>query len=845
LILAAVYTYPLAFNLSSHVPGTPGLLDALSDSALQTWYPWWVRKALTSTESVLHSDWIFYPVGMEMTMQPAMFLHGLATVPLFWMDISTANNIVILASFALSGLSACLLGFYLFRSFPGAILCGFVFAFCPYKIHHIEGHYHLMATETIPLVALSLIRLYDRPTRRNLIWSGIWLGATVYTDYYYFAYSLLLVGLIAIYKLKTSDEPLQILRHTVTSGVLAFLVASPLLIPALSSAIQSDYGLAVGHSSHKADLLSPFVPSARQWIAGPVLPLIERFIDTESVHGIEHSIYAGWAILLLCLGSLRLWTRSSNARLFLIGAVIFFVMALGPELGINGHQAFGTSQWGVPLPSWLLMHLPFFEGARAPSRIVVVGMLCLAVCSGFAMTALLEKRRTFRVRTEIWAAAVFLFTGLEYTIPIGLSKIPDVEVLKEIATDREPGILAHVPLSYFKSALPQAYHGRKLLTVNLGRVDPDISQYYWRHEALQFLSLPHVTTRLPDRHEASYLIDLLGIRYIMFDRKAYESKRSEQVRTLLRNTYGLQEIHSDETSVVFRSPNPIKQSNELLLEMSDERADMNLAYGWSNREGFGSDTVAWMMKPSAILAVPPIAEGAYRLDLSLMVLTQQKRNLRIRIADHEPETLTIHPGMNALSIEIATQVLSDQGTNLITFEPEPFAGLPHTTGHNGRPSAETSLVVESGGYYTPDYGRSKVTVRKEEISNDKRGWFFVVIDPVSGDIETRLFRGLDPANTVENLRAYINELPERTPIAIARRTLGHIGGGTVGQAFEALGFASSFNPNPFNSFAAIVERNGKPPLYSTGAALATVAIGDQSPTTEVAIGLVSIKLTAR
>lgn len=57
LILAVLYTYPLAFNLSTHIPDKHAVVDLRSDSALQTWYPWWVRKALLSTEeSVLHSN---------------------------------------------------------------------------------------------------------------------------------------------------------------------------------------------------------------------------------------------------------------------------------------------------------------------------------------------------------------------------------------------------------------------------------------------------------------------------------------------------------------------------------------------------------------------------------------------------------------------------------------------------------------------------------------------------------------------------------------------------------------------------------------------------------------------
>lgn len=218
--LAVVYTFPLGLNLSTHVPDRDPVLSVNSDAAAQTWYSWWVQKSLLNPdESILHSDWVFYPHGMEMTMQPAMLLHGAMTLPLAWLDITTANNIVILLSFALSGLAAFLLGMYLFDSIPAALFCGFIYAFCPFKFQHLEGHYQLMATETLPLVALSLVRLFDLPSKRHLMWAGIWLGVTVYTDYYFFAYALLMVGMIVIYRILFSPRRLLTLRHAVNIGL--------------------------------------------------------------------------------------------------------------------------------------------------------------------------------------------------------------------------------------------------------------------------------------------------------------------------------------------------------------------------------------------------------------------------------------------------------------------------------------------------------------------------------------------------------------------------------------------------------------------------------------------------
>ena len=131
-VLGCVYTYPLVLRISTHIPDLSEIVDEFQDPALASWLPWWAQTALLhSDRDLLHCDWVYYPHGMEMTMQPAMILHGIMTIPFTGLDFTTANNIVILISFALSGLSAFLLGYYVLRNWPGALLCGFVYSFCP------------------------------------------------------------------------------------------------------------------------------------------------------------------------------------------------------------------------------------------------------------------------------------------------------------------------------------------------------------------------------------------------------------------------------------------------------------------------------------------------------------------------------------------------------------------------------------------------------------------------------------------------------------------------------------------------------------------------------------------
>ncbi|MDA0336454.1 MAG: hypothetical protein O2782_14920, partial [bacterium] len=388
--LAVLYTHPLLLDVSTHVPGITNIVDTFSDASLQSWYPWRGRTALLgSIEGLLHSSWVFFPVGMSMTMQPSMFLHGLLTVPLAWLSFTTANNIVILLSFCLSGFTAFLLAMYVLRSVPAALLAGFVFAFCPYKFQHLTGHYHLMATETLPMVALSLLRLHDRPCIRRALWAAFWLSLTILTSYYYFAFALLVVGGFTVFR-AVGEHSMRPVKWGAIVGVMAFVGSSPILLPALLTASTSDYGFARGHDNFKADLLSFIVPSDRQWVSAPVRAITHRLFDMASIDGIEPSSYIGIGVLFLCILSARHgWRGPSSIRIWMLGALLFMVLALGPSLSVNGYET------GIWLPYSALMELPFFKGARAPARVAIVGMLCLSVWAGLGLRRMLETRRKF------------------------------------------------------------------------------------------------------------------------------------------------------------------------------------------------------------------------------------------------------------------------------------------------------------------------------------------------------------------------------------------------------------------------------------------------------------------
>ena len=83
-------------------------------------------------------------------------------------------------------------------------------------------------------------------------------------------------------------------------------------------------------------------------------------------------IYLGYVALALAVVGAWRGRRRGETWFWVTSALLFFVLTLGPNLRIAGHDT------GIPLPFRLLERLPFFKGNRYPSRYSVMLLLSVA-----------------------------------------------------------------------------------------------------------------------------------------------------------------------------------------------------------------------------------------------------------------------------------------------------------------------------------------------------------------------------------------------------------------------------------------------------------------------------------
>jgi hypothetical protein len=106
----------------------------------------------------------------------------------------------------------------------------------------------------------------------------------------------------------------------------------------------------------------------------------DPFADGNTAEGI---VYLG--VVVLILATVGLWRNWRRGRMWAALAGVFGLLSLGPYLKVLNHNT------GVPLPYWILAHLPIVSFTRVPSRYVVWMQLALAVLTGLGIVAILER----------------------------------------------------------------------------------------------------------------------------------------------------------------------------------------------------------------------------------------------------------------------------------------------------------------------------------------------------------------------------------------------------------------------------------------------------------------------
>jgi hypothetical protein len=573
--LTVLFTQPLALHLATRHVGESG-----GDARVYLWNLWWVKTALTRLHTnPLQTDFIFFPTGVGLALHTLALAQGLLFIPLSAVvgDVVGAN-LIVLSTFLASSLGAYALARRVGAQPEGAFLAGLIFAFCPYRLARLAGHYDLLGTEWIPLYALAFLNVLDaeRP-RWWVVVAGFLGGVCGYTDLTYLVFLVVVSVVLLAFRRPWGDG-----RSPWRVGGVAALVAlalSPLLLSAWSDVHAWRYPPYPGSDRYVADLLGYVTPGPRQTILGGSLG---RTFDPNVT---ETTVFAGWLTVAIAATALRSReTRRALAPWLVLGGLAV-VLSLGDTLHVAGQDT------GLPLLFPWLRSLPVLHHLRAPSRFSILVMLVLALLASTAWTRRMASLGSARWRFGLTAlvAGGIVAETLAIPIPLFAAGAPplyaaigreagDFTVVEVPGIDQVPGqVMYH-----------QTIHGKRIFIGTAARVPVEKTSY--------FFGLPLVRPLVDLRKGKVSLSDalgadvtgpapeaarFLGIRYFVIER-AYESRG---IVRFLEAALPTERAAGDADHIVLRVRSEDLPPVPTELDPGSSSSRLYFESGWSPPEG--------------------------------------------------------------------------------------------------------------------------------------------------------------------------------------------------------------------------------------------------------------------
>lgn len=405
-----VLTFPAITHFS-----TDFFMDA-GDGLKTTWDVWWVGHAVKSGTNPWFTRLLHYPLGTTLiadTLTPFNGFTGVVFGKVMTL-VQTVNALIIFA-FVVGGLIAFWLSLEITGEYYGSLLCGYLFSFSQYHFAHTEGHLQLVTLEWLPLFLLAFWRLLARPSVARGVAAACSLFLVIFSDYYYFLYSVLAGAILLGWYLiaHRSERPWR--QRSVLLGLGAFVVVSsvlcgPQLFALLRQSLTDPLAGAHDPTEWSLDLLAPFIPGGHWRFAEWTRWYWHRL--PGNIH--ESSVAWGLSVtaLVVVAWASRLARRTWLGIWFILLA-FFGVMALGPNLRILGRRLDG-----IPGPyaalEWIV---PPLKLSGCPVRMSVMTSLSVALIAGFGFAILWRRAGWTRGLAILLAAgAVFETWPREITL---------------------------------------------------------------------------------------------------------------------------------------------------------------------------------------------------------------------------------------------------------------------------------------------------------------------------------------------------------------------------------------------------------------------------------------------
>ncbi len=800
IVLSLLLTWPLLPHLLTHVPG-----DGIDDPAL-AWNLWWAKHSWVDRAGqggVFHNpfdgDSLFHPVGVNLAFYTLTLLNGVLSLPLQLAgSVILASNLLLLSSFILSGFGAYLLALELIGNNAAkrspAILAGLLYAFASSKMFYASlGQFNIASSQWLPFLALYLVRSVRPPWRwRNGFLLGFFLCLQTWAELTFGSFGVLLIALVAsmtaiaaIFRVPLRPPALRLLAASAIAGVMFLLALSPYLanmLPAMRA--EGDFLLQGGGFADvfSADLIGFLLPTQLHPLAGNIIRAIANHSAIRP-DGAQFPIdkgqhlYFGYTALALAL--VGLWANRRRLWVWAIAllTLLFTLISLGPSLRIAGRDT------GIPGIFPLLLHIPFFQANRYPSRYSVLILLGLSILLALGASRLLASSSR-RPLAPFILASLLLLEHLSLPLPLSDFRLPPAYAA--VITDPRPGALLDLPLGwrngfdvFGKSDVIimfeqwyQTYHGKPLLGGNTSRNPEHQFQYFLENPVSGVLvalqdgrPLVGADLRLAQTLAPDFL-RFLNIHTILVHRDKVPPNFEQQLTQLF--PLDLAAVQDDIARYETRWP---QERQQIILPADAPEIRNYLREGWGVTSAWESHPVVWATRRTPKLLLPGLSQPAA---IHLTTFSPAAQTLDFTLDGIPFARHDLQPGLNHLVLPLPASAAGFPRRLDIaaarTFTPNDLPFTPRPIGNTGVTSP-VSIVVRSAGKDTGDFGH--IYIDGVDHSPNQRGYNLVAIEPATGRvIDAAVFDTHDPYTAPQPsaaLAAWIQALPAETIVAGAVR----------------------------------------------------------------------------
>jgi hypothetical protein len=576
VFLTLLMTWPVIARLGSHLAG------GRDDLWVHQWTFWWVREALYQGQNPFFTPYLYSPIGASLTSHNIAWFNIALWLPLqaFFGRIP-AYNLVFLAVVFLNGFCMYLFAWEVFlanrmQANGAALISGIIFGFWPYTLSHYD-HANMMVVFWVPLTLLLLQRLIlatmqEKGEQAQKFQWWLILGA---------ALSLAMIG-ITRWQLLIMSSPILVgytiflmwafpaarnrttlIELLIVSGI-AVIVMAPLAAPLVADQFTREFPEDVFLDEAvwgRTDLLAYFVPSIHNGIwQERVAPIYERFVVNQF-----YTPYLGFLTLLMSVvGVVRRW-RQTWIWLFL--ALLYIILALGPELAVNG-RAYPA----IPMPYRLVEDFFLLRMIRRPDRLNIFLSLPLAMLAGWGAQAILGKISNRTVRRLAFSAAVLLVLLAYNPVPFATTAPETPQWLAQRGMEDEDFGTLDIPIndrSYDKWYMQyQTDHGLPIATGHVSRLPRESTTFL---DSVPFLANLKENDQIPDPSVSNVgqqlnLLSNAGIKYLIVHKRF----ANEGLQAIWRDWLIVNPTYEDDELLVFNTSLTAGKDFEFIHDLSGD-----------------------------------------------------------------------------------------------------------------------------------------------------------------------------------------------------------------------------------------------------------------------------------